>query len=67
MTVDAERRSQILVDVEGGWRELKETGACFFEKSFRMQPHAQGRNVKYNVLYLDVSLARRAAPDPKQR
>ena len=40
---------------------------CFFEKSFRMQPHALGRNVKYNVLYLDVSLARRAAPDPKQR
>ena len=27
MTVDAERRSQIVVDVEGGWRELKETGA----------------------------------------
>ena len=47
MTVDAERRSQIVVDVdseEGGWRELKETGAdhlsykMFCEKSFRMQP-----------------------------
>ena len=53
--------------MEGAEGDRRGPLICFFEKSFRMQPHAQGRNVKYNVLYLDVSLARRAAPDPKQR
>ena len=47
-------------------RELKEPGADHTSrKKFSHATTCTG--TKRQVLYLDVSLARRAAPDPKQR